>query len=247
MEPAKDLEQQKLALEIEKLQAEIRGPCNRWYVPAIIQAMPAALLVVATFVVALATGIFDAKRVWIEVTNERLKIEQHNLEQQNAVERRELARYQHEAETIRKLQESFPFSFVFFLRDLDGLAVVLEGFNFGGGSLRFTDAGGNVLSALEEIDKLENVKHLQLVKVGLDGSEAERLSKMRIERICMTEMEIGDSVIRQLAKNKSLKVLGLDKCTVSEAVVAELKRDRPDIKVGDGIETAIQGRILPRK
>lgn len=130
----------KMALEIEKLRAEITNLTKRWWVPPVIQSIPTLVLILVTSCIAILSGVLDAKRDNLAAQNERLttqklKLETEELQMREGVEktRTELAAtketlraFQVESEAVESIRRMYPHSIIGYAGEPDGLAIELQ-------------------------------------------------------------------------------------------------------------------------
>lgn len=248
----------KLNLEIEKLQAEIRGLKAHWWIPSCIQIIPGILLVVATFVVTAKTGIFDARQYYNAGVNERIKTEQILLEankektqqeladlrqqRDNATE--ELSAHRSDLEAIRDIQSHFPFAIVHFFPPVDGYFVDLHNYKIKLGRFDLLTAVDDDLgAALQAVAKLRNVRILLLRSMNVGKSGGQQIGKLHVERLGFVDSTIEPGAILQLAENRAIGCISFENSHVAESELAELTAMRPDIKINPGPEDEIGHRL----
>ena len=246
---ANDQDQKKLALEISKLEAEIYGLRRPWLAPALIQAVPTTLLVIATIFIAWKTGLLDVRRDLLAMQTMKLEEKNENIQKEIAANRAELERartelagHTEDKEAIREIQSLYPFSSLHFTPEPDERVVVLESFRFNFGDTRVVVNSGNLVAALRAVGKLRNVRALVLRKMLVRQAEGEALRELKIERLVLDDTSIDDDAVRELAKNQVLKFLGFEPSSVSDRALGALRSARPDIKINPGPDDDIDVR-----
>lgn len=213
----------KTSLEIEKLNAEIHNLKYRWWMPSVIQATPAILVVCATVWVTQSSGVLDARR-------ERLAIETHKLEgQKKNIElqiqelsssldsaRREKDFYKTQTDAVRMVSKINGSSFSFL--DDQGYSVSLRGDWYIGKPDHF-------LEVLKKLSELDDVRSLSVRGISITADEATEISKLTsLRELSLEDCEIDDSFARKLSSLVRLRMLYLRKMNMANPEgLSELK------------------------
>lgn len=212
----------KMALEIEKLRAEITNLTKRWWVPPVMQSIPTLVLILVTSCIAVFSGVLDAKRDNLSAQNERLttqklKLEAEEREMRGDVEktREELAatkealkEYQVESEAVEAIRRMFPHSIIGYAGEPDGLAIELQ-------VLDWTMIGSpkpqihpNVAAAIHEMARLRNLRSLTIKNILLNERDIKALEGLtKLESLRLENNGLIDPVMASFPVLKSLQSL----------------------------------------
>ena len=222
----------KSGLEVQKLQLEITHLRSRWYMPALIQATPATLVVLATIFIAWSTGLLDARRENLSAQNERLQTqkmllqeeEKQILEQMGSltaklhVSQTELNAFKAEEQAIRKIRDVWPLSTVEYLLDDYGFKIKLNGWHIK--SITTEGPDGRITTNLEEDDPtktlnvirsiatMRNVRALSIEDISLSQQELEALGQIpSLNTLDFVRNDLSDDAMKGFPQFRELKCL----------------------------------------
>lgn len=225
---------EKSSLEIQKLTLEITHLRSRWYLPALIQATPATIVVIATVCIAWSTGLLDAKREHLAANTERLQVEKLFLQQEEKNIRGQLASlteqlsnsqtelnaFKAEEQAIGHIRAVWPSSTVEYLLGEYGFRIKLVGSRFkvvtitegpsGPIESKMDDDPQATLDVIKSICTMRNVRDLAIEDIPLTYEALESLGQLSsLTTLRLVRNELSNEIMKGFPKFPELTFLDL--------------------------------------